>query len=432
MTLRTLTGITTTGSPHLGNYVGAIRPALQLAESGAQAFYFLADQHALIKCQDAARVQRSTLEIAATWLALGLDPETVCFYRQSDVPEIQELAWMLACVAGKGLLNRAHAYKAAVDANRAAGEDPDAGITVGLYLYPVLMAADILAFGATHVPVGKDQVQHIEIARDLAARFNHAHGAGLVLPEAVVDGGTAVLPGLDGRKMSKSYGNTVPLWLPRADLVRAIARIKTDGSKPGVPKETQGSALFAIHHAFATPEESAAYTARFASGASWDELKQTLVARIDTELAPARARYEALMESPETVEILLRRGAVKARAAAAETLTRARLGAGIRPLAAAGTVPAPEKPAAAAVPTVKRYVENGRSFFKVLDASKAVVLQSRAYPTPQEAASALSSLIARGSRTTCRDLASVLGVEERQVPDAQVTALPAILAALKP
>ena len=212
---RVLTGITTTGTPHLGNYVGAIRPAIAASRQvEVESFFFLADYHALVKCEDAERVRRSTLEIAASWLACGLDAERVYFYRQSDIAEIPELAWILACSTAKGLLNRAHAYKAAVDANQQADEDPDAGITMGLYLYPVLMAADILAFNAHRVPVGRDQIQHIEMARDIAARVNHRYGEHFVLPEAQIDEQVATLPGLDGRKMSKSYDNTIPLWLP--------------------------------------------------------------------------------------------------------------------------------------------------------------------------------------------------------------------------
>ncbi|OCG97183.1 tryptophan--tRNA ligase, partial [Xanthomonas euvesicatoria] len=214
MTTRVLTGITTSGTPHLGNYVGAIRPAIQ-ASAGAdtESFYFLADLHSLIKAQDPARTQRSTLEIAATWLACGLDPDKVWLYRQSDVPETTELMWLLTCVAGKGILNRAHAYKAAVDKNRADGEDEDAGVTAGLFMYPVLMAADILIFNAHKVPVGRDQIQHIEMARDFAQRFNHVYGRDFfTLPEAVIDEQVSTLPGLDGRKMSKSYSNTIPLF----------------------------------------------------------------------------------------------------------------------------------------------------------------------------------------------------------------------------
>jgi len=207
-----LTGITTTGTPHLGNYVGAIRPAIEASEvAGNKSFFFLADYHALIKCQDPDQVRQSRQEIAATWLAMGLNPEKVTFYRQSDVPEIMELTWILTCNAAKGLLNRAHAYKAAVQENEESGSaDPDKGVTMGLFNYPVLMSADILMFKATKVPVGKDQVQHLEMARDIAQRFNHHYGEHFVLPDVVVSE-QAVLSGLDGRKMSKSYNNTIPL-----------------------------------------------------------------------------------------------------------------------------------------------------------------------------------------------------------------------------
>ena len=247
-TQRVLTGITTSGTPHLGNYVGAIRPtvrASRLAE--VESFYFLADYHALIKVGEPARVQRSTLEIAATWLACGLDPEKVTFYRQSDIPEIPELTWLLTCVTGKGVLNRAHAYKASVDKNTAAGEDPDAGVTAGLFMYPVLMAADILMFNAHQVPVGRDQIQHIEMARDIAGRFNHHYGEHFVLPEAQVDDNVnAVLQGLDGRKMSKSYGNTIPLFLPEKQLKKSINKILTNLLEPGQAKDPDTSPVFQI------------------------------------------------------------------------------------------------------------------------------------------------------------------------------------------
>src|SRR5690625_1505278 len=216
MTIRVLTGITTTGAPHLGDYVGAIRPSVQASrQPDVDAFYFLADYHALIKCEDPARVARSRLEIAATWLAAGLDPERVTFYRQSDVPEVPELCWILTCVTGKGLMNRAHAYKAAVDQNQANGLEADHGVTMGLFSYPVLMAADILLFNAHQVPVGRDQIQHLEMARDIAQRFNNLYGDGdelFVMPDVFIDENVATLPGLDGRKMSKSYDNTIPLF----------------------------------------------------------------------------------------------------------------------------------------------------------------------------------------------------------------------------
>src|SRR5688572_26439782 len=233
MSKRVLTGITTTGTPHLGNYVGAIRPAIAASRlPGVDSFFFLADYHALIKVDEPARIERSRLELAATWLAAGLEPARVCFYRQSDIVEIPELTWLLTCVTPKGLMNRAHAYKAASDANLAAQEDIDAGITMGLFSYPILMAADILMFNAHEVPVGRDQVQHIEMARDIAQRFNHLFGGGkelFVLPEANIDERVAMLPGLDGRKMSKSYDNTVPLFEGGAKGLRdAIARVVTD------------------------------------------------------------------------------------------------------------------------------------------------------------------------------------------------------------
>ena len=234
---RVLTGITTTGTPHLGNYVGAIRPAIESSkQDDVDAYLFLADYHALIKSQDPNLVAESSLEIAATWLALGLDPDQTHFYRQSDIPEITELSWILTCNAAKGLMNRAHAYKAAVQGNEEAGEDPDYAITMGLFSYPILMAADILIFNAHDVPVGRDQIQHVEMARDIAARFNHHYGETFVLPKAVVDDDVAVLLGLDGRKMSKSYGNTIPLFGTPKQLQKSINKIKTNLLSPVNPK----------------------------------------------------------------------------------------------------------------------------------------------------------------------------------------------------
>ena len=244
---RVLTGITTTGTPHLGNYVGAIKPAIAASRDPSfQSFYFLADYHALVKCFEPERVHRSTLEIAATWLALGLDTSKSIFYRQSDIAEIPELTWLLTCSTAKGLMNRAHAYKAQVAENEQAGEDPDQGITMGLFSYPVLMAADILMFNAHDVPVGKDQIQHLEMARDIAARFNHRYGDHFVLPEAKVDDFVATLPGTDGRKMSKSYDNTIPLWLPEKKLRKAIMKIKTNSQEPGEPKDPDEASVYAV------------------------------------------------------------------------------------------------------------------------------------------------------------------------------------------
>ena len=329
-----LTGITTTGTPHLGNYVGAIRPAIQAsADQAVLPFYFLADLHALIKCQDPGRVQESTLQIAATWLALGLDTDNAVFYRQSDVPEIAELAWLLSCVTAKGLMNRAHAYKAAVQSNLDAGEtDPDKGVTMGLYNYPILMAADILLFHADRVPVGRDQVQHIEMARDIAARFNHLYGDHFVLPEAEVSEETAVLTGVDGRKMSKSYHNTIPLFAPEKELRKLIMKIKTNSQLPGESKDPESCTLFGIYRAFATREETAAIRRRYDAGIGWGEMKNLLFEYLNDHLEAARERYEALLEAPDKIEGALLDGASKARSYSRPFIQRLRESVGIRSL----------------------------------------------------------------------------------------------------
>jgi tryptophanyl-tRNA synthetase len=333
MHTRVLTGITTTGTPHLGNYVGAIRPAIHASrDPNVDAFYFMADYHALIKSDDADRVEASRLKITASWLAAGLDPERVTFYRQSDIPEVPELMWLLTCVTAKGLLNRAHAYKAAVDRNIENQEDADAGVTAGLYMYPVLMAADILAFNANKVPVGRDQIQHIEMARDIAQRFNHTYGREFfVMPEALIEEQVATLPGLDGRKMSKSYDNTIPLFEGGPKGMReAIMKIVTDSRAPGEPKDTEDSALFTIYKAFASPTETAAFAEALHGGLGWGEAKQVLFERIDAEVAPMRERYEALMANPAQMEDILQAGAAKARAIAAPLVETLREAVGLR------------------------------------------------------------------------------------------------------
>lgn len=329
-----LTGITTTGTPHLGNYVGAIRPAIAASKNEhVIPFYFLADYHALIKCQEPEKVRQSSLEIAATWLALGLDTKNAVFYRQSDVPEITELAWMLACVAAKGLMNRAHAYKAAVAENEDSGEkDPDKGISMGLFSYPILMAADILMFKAHKIPVGKDQIQHIEMARDIAGRFNHIYGEHFVLPDAVIEEHGAVLSGLDGRKMSKSYNNTIPLFEPEKKLRKLINKIKTNSLEPGQPKDTEGCTLFSIYQAFATPHEVAEIRKRYAEGIGWGEMKQILFEHINNQIAPARERYEALLAEPAHIEQQLQEGAEKARAISMPFIKELRKAVGISPI----------------------------------------------------------------------------------------------------
>lgn len=393
---RVLTGITTSGTPHLGNYVGAIRPTVRASQQPqVDSFLFLADYHALIKVDDPLRVQRSTLEIAATWIACGLDPARVTFYRQSDVPEIPELTWLLTCVCGKGVLNRAHAYKAAQDKNAAAGTEPDDGVTAGLFMYPVLMAADILMFNAHQVPVGRDQIQHIEMARDMAASFNHLYGEHFVLPEAAVDDNVATLPGLDGRKMSKSYDNTIPLFAPRDQLKKLINGIVTDSRAPGEPKSTDGSALFQIYQAFATPAETAAFAQAFANGIAWGDAKQQLFDRIDQEIAPMRATYERLMANPAEVEALLKQGAAKARAVATPFSAKLRHAVGLRALntqAAAAT-----KAAKVALPSFKQYREaDGQFYFKLQDAKGTLLLQSVGFASPKEAGQTIAQLKAQG------------------------------------
>ena len=391
---RVLTGITTSGTPHLGNYAGAVRPAINASrQAGVESFYFLANYHALIKVQDPARVQRSTLEIAATWLACGLDPDSVWFYRQSDVPEIAELNWLLTCVAGKGILNRAHAYKAAVDKNTAEGVDEDAGVTAGLYMYPVLMAADILLFNAHKVPVGRDQIQHIEMARDFAQRFNHLYGEHFVLPEAVIEDSVATLPGLDGRKMSKSYDNTIPLFVPPAELKKLIAGIVTDSRMPGEAKETQGSALFEIYSAFASAEETADMAEAFRQGIGWGDAKTRLVEQIDREVAPMRERYADLMARPQEIEERLRAGAERVRARyATPFMATLRDAVGLRDLSKSTVASAGTAAKTAAPPVFKQYREADGTFkFKLTDGEQ-VLLQSGAFESPKACGECVAEL----------------------------------------
>ena len=395
---RYLTGITTTGTPHLGNYVGSVRPAVQASlRDDVRSYYFLADYHALIKCGEPARIQRSTLEIAATWLAAGLNPERVTFYRQSDIPEITELCWLLTCVCGKGLLNRAHAYKAAVDKNTEAAQEADDGVTAGLFMYPVLMAADILMFKSHKVPVGRDQIQHLEMARDMASSFNHLYcDELLVLPEAQVDEHVALLPGLDGRKMSKSYDNTIPLFCPREELRKKIMSIVTDSRAPGEPKETEGSAVFQLYRAFATAEETSAFASAFAQGIAWGDAKQALFERIEQEVAPMRERYAELIANPAEVERILLQGAEKARAEATSYMRQLRSAVGLRSLAQSTDLAASAKKVA--LPSFKQYREpDGLFYFKLSAANGDTLLQSQGFANPRDAAAAIASLKEQGA-----------------------------------
>ena len=384
MTTRTriLTGITTTGTPHLGNYAGAIRPAIVASlDTNADSFYFLADYHALIKCDDPQRIQRSRQEIAATWLAAGLDVERVTFYRQSDIPEIPELTWLLTCVASKGLLNRAHAYKASVDKNLENGEDPDAGITMGLFSYPVLMAADILMFNANKVPVGRDQIQHVEMARDIGQRFNHLFGKGkdfFAMPEAVIEESVATLPGLDGRKMSKSYDNTIPLFSSAKDIKSAISRIVTDSRAPGEAKDPDNSHLFTLYQAFSSPEQCAEFRGELLQGLGWGEAKERLFKLLDADLGESRERYHELMSRPSDMEDILLAGAQKARKTATPFLAELREAVGLRSFVSAAQTATSSKKKAAKGPRFVSFRDEDGSFrFRLLAADGEQLLLSR-------------------------------------------------------
>ena len=417
-TTRVLTGIKPSGTPHLGNYVGAIRPAIAASrQPGIESFFFLADYHALISVTEPVRVQDATLQIAASWLAAGLEPEAgkVWFYRQSDLPETTELTWLLSCVAGKGLLNRAHAYKAANDRNREAGQDEDAGVSAGLYMYPVLMAADILLFNAHRVPVGRDQVQHIEMARDFAQRFNHLYGERFTLPEAAIEEHVATLPGLDGRKMSKSYDNVIPLFAPQSQLRKLVFSMVTDSRGPAEPKETEGSNIFELYQAFASAEETAAMRQAFADGISWADAKQALFERIEAELAPVRERYGELIARPERIEALLQDNAARLRQDKVAPLLRGlREAVGLRPLTTvAGGTGAPRQ-ARALVPAFKQYREaDGRFGFKLVEGDRTLLV-AEGFASPKECGQFIASL--RGGRYDAGDARLVradgVGVED--------------------
>ena len=373
MKKRVLTGINTTGTLHIGNYVGAIRPAIRDSKNpDVQSFFFMADLHALIKCQDPDRIERSRMQIAATWLAAGLDPERVVFYRQSDIPEIPLLNWMLTCCTSKGQMNRAHAYKAATDAAVASGKDPDADVSMGLFCYPILMAADILMFNANEVPVGHDQIQHLEMARDVATRFNNLYAKPdepfFVLPQATGGSDIEVLPGLDGRKMSKSYNNVIPLFEGgRKALDEAISRIVTDSRLPGEPKDPDGTSLTVIYDAFATPEKSAAFRQELRDGLGWGEAKKRLADKIDAEIGPMRRHYEELTAHPEQIEAILQQGAARARVYASELIARLRQAVGLRSFQKIEATDAPKPQKKKAVATLfKQYRDNdGRFYFKL-------------------------------------------------------------------
>jgi tryptophanyl-tRNA synthetase len=332
---RVLTGITTSGIPHIGNYAGAIRPAIEASKNDdTESFFFLADYHALIKRHDPQMIRESARSIAATWLATGLDPDRVTFYRQSDVPEITELTWILTSITAKGLMNRAHAYKAAAQENVEQNSvDADKGVEMGLFAYPILMTADILMFNGEKIPVGKDQIQHIEMARDIGQRFNFLYGDTFSLPEAVVDESAMIIPGLDGRKMSKSYGNTIPLFEGEKKFRKLINKIKTNSLEPGEPKDPEGCSLFAIYSAFTDEAAQADMRSKYAEGIGWGELKKYLFEFLNEELKDKREEYNRLMNEPAELDRILNQCAVKARSVATPFLAEIRNKVGIGPMA---------------------------------------------------------------------------------------------------
>jgi tryptophanyl-tRNA synthetase len=402
MNTRVLTGITTSGTPHLGNYAGAIRPSIRASNRpDVDAFFFLADYHALIKCDDPQRIARSRLEIAATWIAAGLDVDKATFYRQSDIPEIPELCWMLTCVTAKGLMNRAHAYKAMVDQNIVRQAEPDDGVTMGLFSYPILMAADILMFNANKVPVGRDQIQHIEMARDIAQRFNHLYGKGadfFVLPEAQIDESVATLPGLDGRKMSKSYNNTIPLFEGGAKALRAaVMRIVTDSRLPGEPKDAEASHVYTLYHAFATPEQSSVFRQQLEEGLGWGDAKKHLCDRIEQDLAPMRERYAQLMAAPRRIEEILQAGATKARAFSSVFMAQLRDAVGIRQIGMGrGAAKHSTLDLNGAAGKQARFVsfrdDHGQFRFRLLDSEGRELLLSEPFSDPKASGLAIQRL----------------------------------------
>lgn len=406
MTVRVLTGINTTGTLHLGNYCGAIRPCIRASKrEDVESFFFMADLHALIKCQDPSRIELSRMQIAAAWLAAGLDPEKVTFYRQSDIIEIPLLNWMFNCVCPKGLMNRAHAYKAMVEANAAQSEDPDNGVSMGLFCYPILMAADILMFNANLVPVGRDQTQHLEMARDIATRFNNLYGVQkdfFVMPYEQIDDDVEILPGLDGRKMSKSYNNVIPLFEGGSKaLEQAIGRVVTDSKLPGEPKDPDSTSLTKIFDAFATPEEREAFRAELRGGLGWGEAKKRLVSQIEAEIGPMREKYAYYTSHTDELEDILQAGAEKARKLSAPFMERLREAVGLRSfrhVAAPKATPQKAEPAKSApTATFKQYREaDGLFYFKLTLTGGRVLLTSKGFASGRDAGQSVAKL-----KSTC-------------------------------
>ncbi len=327
---RFLTGVKPTGFAHLGNYFGAIKPAIELSkQKDSECLYFIADYHALTTVETGAKMEEYFYNIACTWLACGLDPEKVIFYRQSDIKEDFELNWILCNVTPKGLMNRAHAYKAMVEKNSENGVDKDDGVNMGLYNYPILMTADIVLFDTDFVPVGFDQKQHVEIARDIVHNFNLKYGKALKEPNEYIDKNCATLVGLDGRKMSKSYNNTIRLFGTSAELKKSIMRIVTDSRLPGEPKD-KDCTVNKLFKLFASADEAEKFENDLLAGLGWGEAKNRLFEVADRYISPMREKYNHYMAHKDEVDKILADGAVKARSIASKVLSRVREAIGVK------------------------------------------------------------------------------------------------------
>ena len=324
-----LSGIKPTGTLHIGNYLGMIKPAFDLIEN-YQTLYFVADYHALTTLKDKLRLNRYVYDVAATLLALGLDPQKVIFFRQSDIPQIFEFTWILSCFTAKGLLNRAHAYKAAVETNINDGKQPDADINAGLFNYPVLMAADILLYGSHFVPVGQDQRQHVEIARDIAVALNHLYEEVLTVPEALIQERVMTIPGVDGRKMSKNYNNTIPIFSDPDTLRKQVMRIVTDSKRPEDPKNPDECSVYSIFKYFASPEAiESRHKAYLNGGLAYSEIKQELFELLNDFFGRRRDTYLQLRDDKHHLDHILNQGAESARAIAGPVLENVRRAIGI-------------------------------------------------------------------------------------------------------
>ncbi len=331
MKRKILTGIKPTGSPHLGNYVGAIQPSLALAENeNVSAYLFIADSHSLTAPPPPQALKDSIYRVTACWLACGLNPETAVFYRQSDIPELFELSWILSCVTPKGLMNRAHSYKAKRDQNERAGKkDLDDGVNMGLYNYPILMGADILLFSPREVPVGRDQAQHLEMIRDIAQKFNRARKKDLlVIPKAFVRE-EKILPGLDGNKMSKSYHNEIPLFLESEKLKKLVSKIKTDSTPADEPKDPGNCLIFEMFRRLASEGEIQGLRERYAQGISWGEAKSVLFEKLEDHFKDKKPIYDHYIRQPGKMEKILQKGCEKARAEARAFLKEIKMSLGL-------------------------------------------------------------------------------------------------------